>query len=84
MEANGGAWSLIAERQNAQGRRLDTVENALMAHSAQALRVEEKTDARLANLERDMASIKTTLRIVAGAIAFLCPVFTAVLVKVVG
>lgn len=67
-------------RLEAQGRRIDDTESA---HTENRQKIEKHAD-RIAAVERDLTSIKTTLRIIGGAVVIASPILTAILVKVMG
>lgn len=83
MEANGAVWEILRDRQNAQGRRIDNVEEAIKVSAHQQLRTEEKNDERLQAVERGVAEIKAQNRLIGWAIIVGTPVFTAILVTVI-
>ena len=82
---------MLAERQKDQARRITTIEDALRASSAQTLRTEENTNGQLTALREelgdvktDVASVKTTLKVVGAVVGIFVPFLTVVLARVLG
>ena len=80
MEANGGIWQVLRDRQNAQGRRLDTVENAVRHQADQTLHERETAGEWRTNVEGRLSRLETTVKLVGLFVAIVTPTLTALMV----